>query len=59
MDLRRQGNSYLVDVEFRDGLLESKRTALRGPAGLVAPVDSDVARLSATGGVDETRAAAI
>ena len=57
--LRRQGNSYLVDVEFKGGLLESKTSMLRGPPGLVAPVDSDVAALSATAGVDERRAVTI
>ena len=54
MILRRQGNSYVDDVEFRGGLLECKNTMLRGPPGLVAPVDSGVAGLSATAGVDET-----
>ena len=59
MSLRRQWNSYLVDVEFRGGLLEKKRKDMREielPPGLVAPVDSGVAGLSATAGVDERRA---
>ena len=58
MNLRRQGNSYLVDVEFRGGLLE-KRKEIGLPSGLVLPVDSDVAGLSATSGVDERRAVTI
>ena len=53
MNLRRQGNSHLVDVEFRGGLLE-KSKEIGSPPGLVAPVDSGVAALSATAGVDET-----
>ena len=43
----------------KGGLLESKKSMLRGPPGLVAPVDSDVAGLSATAGVDERRAVTI
>ena len=58
MNLQRQGNSYLVDVEFRGGLLE-KRKEIGFPPGLVAPVDSGVAGLSATAGVDERRAVTI
>ena len=54
--LRRQGNSHLVDVEFRGGLLECKRTTLRGSPGLVAPVDSGVAGLPAAAGVEPKRA---
>ena len=57
--LRRQGNFNLVDVEFKGGLSESKKSMLRGPPGLVAPVDSDVAGLSAAAGVDERRAVTI
>ena len=30
INLRRQGNSYLVDVEFKGGPLESKKSMLRG-----------------------------
>ena len=52
------GNSYLVDVEFRGGLLEKKKE-IGFPPGLVAPVDSGVAGLSATAGVDERRAVTI
>ena len=37
INLRRQGNSYLVDVEFWGGLLECENSMLRGPPGLVAP----------------------
>ena len=62
MSLRKQGNSYLVDVEFRGRLLEKRRKEMREiefPQGLVAPVDSGVAGLSATAGVDETRAVTI
>ena len=59
MILRRQGNSYLVDVEFWGGLLECETSMLRGPPSLVAPVDSGVAGLSATAGVDERRAVTI
>ena len=58
MNLRRQGNSYLVDVEFRGGLLE-KRTEIGFLLGLVAPVDSVVVGLSTTAGVDERRAVTI
>ena len=59
-NLRRQGkNYYLVDVEFQGGLLEREKSMLRGPPGLVAPVDSGAASLSATGGVDERRAVTI
>ena len=55
MNLQRQGNSYLVDVEFRGGLLEKKKeTGL--PPCLVALVDIVVAGLSATADVDERRA---
>ena len=35
MNLQRQGNSYLVDVEFRGGLLEKKKE-IGFPPGLVA-----------------------
>ena len=56
LNLRREGNSSLVDVEFRSGLLECEKSMLRGPLGLVAPVDSGVAGLSASAGVDERRA---
>ena len=45
-----------MDVEFKRGLLESKKSMLRGPPCLLAPVDSDVAGLSAVDGVDERRA---
>ena len=38
MNLQRQGNSYLVDVEFRGGLLEKKKE-IGFPPGLVAAVD--------------------
>ena len=58
MNLQKQGNSYLVDVEFRGGLLEKKKE-IGFPLGLVAPVDSGVAGLSATAGVDERRAVTI
>ena len=57
--LRRQGNFNLVGVEFKGGLSESKTSMLRGPPGLVPSVDSDVASLSATAGVDERRAVTI
>ena len=53
MILRREGNSYLVDFEFKDGLLGSEESMLRGPPGLVAHENSGVAGLLATGGVDE------
>ena len=56
INLRRQGNSYFVDLEFRGGLLECENSMLRGPPSLVAPVDSGVAGLSATAGVEERRA---
>ena len=59
INLRRQGNSYLVDVEFRGGLLGCEKSMLRGPPGLVAPVDSGVAGLSATAGEDGRRAVTI
>ena len=59
MILRRQGNSNLVDVEFRSGLLECNRTMLRAPPGLVAPVDSGLASLSATAVVEVRRAVTI
>ena len=59
INLRRQGNSYLLDVEFRGGLLECEKSMLRGLPGLVAPVDSGVAGISATAGVDERRAVTI
>ena len=58
MNLRRQGNSYFVDVEFRGGLLE-KRKEIGLPPGLVALVDSDVVGLSATAVEDERRAVTI
>ena len=48
-----------MDVEFKGGLLESKKSMLRGPSGLVALVDRDVAGLSASAGVDERRAVTI
>ena len=56
---RPWGNSYLVDVEFKGGLLECEKTMMRGPPSLVGPVDSGVAGLSATAGVDERRAVTI
>ena len=59
INLGRQGNSYLVDVEFQGGLLECEHSMLRGPPSLVAPVDSGVAGLSASAGVDERRAVTI
>ena len=59
INLRRQGNSYLVDVESQGGLLECEKSMLRGTSGLVAPVDSGVAGLSATAGADERRAVTI
>ena len=59
INLRRQGNSCLVDVEFQGGLLECEKSMLRGPPGLVAPVDRGVAGLSATVNVDERRAVTI
>ena len=56
MILRKHGNSYLADVEFRGGLLESKKTTLRGLSCLVAPADSG---LPPTACVDERRAVTI
>ena len=58
VNLRRQGNSYLVDVEFRGVLLERKKE-IGFPPGLVTLVDSGVAGLSDTAGVDERRAVTI
>ena len=58
ISLRRQRNSYLVDVEFRGGLLECEKTMLRGTPGLLA-VDRGVAGLSGIPGVDERRAVTI
>ena len=52
MNLQRQGNSYLVDVEFPGQLLEKKKE-IGFPPGLVARVDSGVADLSATAGVEK------
>ena len=34
-DSAKKGNSYLVDVEFKYGLLGCEKTMLRGPPGLV------------------------
>ena len=38
MILRRKGNSYLVDVEFKDGLLGCEESMLRGPLHKVVHV---------------------
>ena len=55
MNLRRQENSYLVDVEFRGGLLKNKEERDER----VALADIGVAGLYATTGVDERRAVTI
>ena len=47
-----------MDVEFKDEVLERKRKKVReigDPPGLKAPIDSDVAGLSVTAGMDESR----
>ena len=43
-------------LTLSSGLLECEKSMLRGPPGLVAPVDSGAAGLAATAGVDERRA---
>ena len=48
-----------MGVEFKGGLSESKKSMLRAPPGLVALIDSGVAGLSATAGVDESRAVTV
>ena len=56
MILRRNGDSHLVDVEFKDGLLGCKKSMLRDLTGLVKHKNSDVAGHSAAAVVDERRA---
>ena len=49
----------LLVLSSKDGLPECEKSMLRGTPGLVAPVDTGVAGLSATAGVDERRAVTI
>ena len=56
MILRRNGDSHLVNVEFKDGLLGCKKSMLRDLTGLVTHKNSDVAGHSAAAVVDERRA---
>ena len=56
MILRRDGDSHLVNVEFKDGLLGCKKPMLRDLTGLVTHKNSDVAGHSAAAVVDERRA---
>ena len=47
--MRRQENSYHIDVDFKRGLQERKTEEMReisSHSGLMAPVDSDAAGLS-------------
>ena len=57
MILRRNGDSHLVNVEFKDGLLGCEKSMLRDLEGLVTHKNSDVAGHSAAAVVDERRAA--
>ena len=57
MILRRNGDSHLVNVEFKDGLLGCKKSMLRDLTGLVTRKNSDVASHSAAAVVDERRVA--
>ena len=57
MIMRRNGDSHLVNVEFKDGLLGWKKSMLRDPTGLVTYEISDVAGYSAAAVVDERRVA--
>ena len=57
MILRRNGDSYLVNVEFKDGLLECKKSKVRDVTCLVTQKNSDVAGYSAAAVVDERRVA--
>ena len=59
MVLRRNGDSHLVNVEFKDGLLGCKKSMLRDLTGLVTHKNSDVAGHSAAAVVDERRAASL
>ena len=56
MILRRNGDSHLVNVEFKDGLLGCKKSMLRDLEGLVNHKNSDVAGHSAAAVMDEKRA---
>ena len=56
MILRRNGDSHLVNVEFKDGLLGCKKSMMRDLTGLVTHENSDVAGHSAAAVVDERRA---
>ena len=57
MILQRNGDSHLVNVEFKDGLLGCKKSILRDLTGLVTHKNSDVAGNSAAAVVDERRVA--
>ena len=50
---KRGGHGREINLR-RPGLLECEKSMLRGPPSLVGPVDSGVALLSATAGVDES-----
>ena len=56
MILQRNGDSHLVNVEFKNGLLGCKKSMLRDLTGLVTRKNSDVAGHSAAAVVDERRA---
>ena len=55
--LRRNGDSHLVNVEFKDGLLGCKKSTLRDVTGLVTHANSGVLGCSAPAFVDERRVA--
>ena len=57
MILRRNGDSHLVNVEFKNGLLGCKKSMLTDLTGLVTHENSDVAGFSAAAVVDERRVA--
>ena len=55
MILRRSGDSHLVNVEFKDGLLGCEKSMLRDLTGLLTHENSDVAGYFAAAVVDERR----
>ena len=57
MILRRNGDSHLVNVEFKDGLLGCSKSILRDLTALVTHENSDVAGYYAAAVVDERRVA--
>ena len=57
MILRKSGDTHLVNVEFKDGLVGCKKSMFRDLTNLVTHENSDVAGYSAAAVVDERRVA--